>query len=278
MHYPPVRSSLLLLTCLVGLVGCGQREAADDAASREQVVAYDLPPIETRADSIALRIMDAHGGVDTWRRIRYVRFDFGFDDDEGKRVARSHLWDRFANRYRVEWQTGADSTVVALFDTDTREGEAYLNGVELPDSLERRYVERAYEMFINDTYWLMAPMKLLDPGVERAYVPDSSSADYAVITTTYHDVGLTPDDQFWFWMDRQTGMLDHWAYQLQGRKNRPPTMWNWRECESFETVAGTVMLCPRKTRGQTSIMTDNISLPADVPADAFTNPRPMFGG
>lgn len=251
--------------------------AADaDAGASSALVAYELPPIETRADSIALRIMEAHGGVDTWRRIRYVRFDFGFDGQDGKRVARRHLWDRFENRYRVEWQAGEDSTAVVLFDTDSREGEAYVAGEPVPDSVAASMVERGYGAYINDTYWLMAPMKLLDPGVNRSYVPDSSSAEYEVITTTYDNVGLTPDDQFWFWMDTGTGMLARWAYLLQGRKDQAPTMWNWRECEPFETSAGTVRLCPRKSQANRSIMTDNISLPADVPDDAFTNPQPVL--
>lgn len=263
----------LVLSCVIIAAGCGREGETQPAR-----VAYELPPIETRADSIAHRIMEAHGGVDTWRAIRYVRFDFGFEDDAGKRVSRRHLWDRFENRYRVEWQAGRDSTAVVIFDTDTREGEAFIAGEPVADSLERALLERGYGSYINDTYWLMAPMKLLDPGVNRSYVPDSSGAGYEVITTTYEGVGLTPDDQFWFWMDTESGMLDRWAYLLQGRKDQAPTMWNWEECEPFETEAGTVRLCPRKSRADRSIMTDNISLPADVPENAFTNPDPMLDG
>jgi len=270
--------SVILLASGCGAENQSSTDTSGQSTAEDALVAFDLPPIQTRADSIALRIMEAHGGVDTWRRIRYVRFDFGFENEDGKRVARRHLWDRFENRYRVEWQAGQDSTAVVLFDTDTRDGKAYVAGAPVPDSVAADLIERGYGAFINDTYWLMAPMKLLDPGVTRAYVPDSSGADYEVITTTYENVGLTPDDQFWFWMDADTGMLARWAYLLQGRKDQPPGMWNWQECEPVATEAGTVRLCPRKSGGATSIMTDNISLPADVADDAFSNPDPMLNG
>ena len=271
-----MRRFVLPLLLLLSVTGCA-RDAETPGSRKPTGVAFDLPPVETRADSIALRIIDAHGGMDTWRSIRYVRFDFGFDDDQGKRVSRRHLWDRFENRYRVEWEPRDSGPTVVVFNTDSREGSAWIDGTPAPDSLAGPLVDRAYSSYINDTYWLMAPMKLLDPGVIRAFVPDSSSAKYDVITTTYDNVGLTPDDQFWFWMDKESGMLARWAYLLQGRKDRAPTVWDWEECESFETEAGTVQLCPRKTRQSRSIMTDNISLPPDVPPDAFTNPNPVLG-
>ncbi|NNF03713.1 MAG: hypothetical protein HKN17_04525, partial [Rhodothermales bacterium] len=110
IHSDP--SIRFLLAGLFVLAGCGSGDEPgagyDATATSEASVAFDMPPIETRADSIALSIMEAHGGVDAWRRIRYVRFDFGFEGADGKRVARRHLWDRFRNRYRVEWQTGSD--------------------------------------------------------------------------------------------------------------------------------------------------------------------------
>ena len=268
-RYSPLVTLLMIL-----LIGC--QAESPDATPADPAVAMEMPAIETRADSIALKIMQAHGGMDTWKHVRYLRFDFGVESEEGKQVWRSHLWDRMDNSYRVEWPEGEDSTAVVLFNTGTREGDAYINGEELADSTAENYIQRGYRAFINDTYWLMAPVKLLDPGVNRSYVPDSSSSEYEVITLTYNDVGLTPEDQFWFWMDTETGMLARWAYQLQGRKDQPPTNWMWEDCEQFESPAGPVTLCPRKSRPGRSLMTDNISLPADVPEDAFESPEPML--
>lgn len=264
-----MKNVLPVLLIAAMLTGCAAEESP-------RTVADWLPPIENRADSIALRVFDAYGGADAWARVRYVRFDFGRESDAGKQVFRSHLWDRHAGDYRLEYTVGEDSTAVVLFNVNDRSGTAFINGEPLDSAATDDHVQRAYQGFINDTYWLLAPIKLLDPGVTRAYVPDSSSAGVDVITTTYEGVGLTPGDQFWFWVDRDTGMMTRWAYQLQGRKDQPPTSWMWMECTEFEHSAGPVVICPRKSRGDSSLMTDRVDLPETVAEDAFSRPTPML--
>lgn len=247
------------------------------AANESPTTTVDwLPSIETRADSIAMQVFEAYGGPDAWSKVRYVRFDFGRESEAVKQVFRSHLWDRHSGDYRLEWSAGDDSTAVVLFNVNDRSGSAYINGEPLDSAATDNFVQRAYRGFINDTYWLLAPIKLLDPGVTRAYVPDSSTAEVDVITTTYEGVGLTPGDQFWFWVDRDTGMMTRWAYQLQGRKDQAPTNWMWMECTNFEHSAGPVVICPRKSWGDSALMTDGVDLPEMVAEDAFSRPTPML--
>jgi len=266
----------LLCTLLLGLVvvvGCKKASPPTTTGSPATDEDLHLPKIETRADSVAMAAYQASGGPRAWTRLRYVRFDFGVETESTKRVFRRHLWDRFDGQYRVEWERGPDSSFVILLNVQDRNGQAYINGEPVDESRREGLVARGYEAFINDTYWLLAPVKLLDPGVIRTFVPDSSDAITDVITTTYADVGLTPDDQFWFWVDHETGKVTRWAFQLQGEKDKPPTNFVWGDFKQFETEGGTVKLIPRKSGPTRALMTDHIAVPADVADGAFTEPE-----
>ncbi len=241
------------------------------------VVSIELPPLATRADTLAMRSFDAVGGPDAWSRVRYLKFDFGREAGIGKTVFRTHLWDRATGDYRLEWNQDEDRIVV-VFNVNTREGTAAANGEVLPAAEQEDLLARAYRAYINDTYWLLAPIKLLDEGVTRTVVPDSATAEQEVIKLTYDNVGLTPGDRFWFWLNRTTGQLQRWGYILEGREDAPITRWDWLGYTPFDVGDVTVRLSKRKTdmAGTTHLMTDNISLPDTVDARSFSSFEPLF--
>ncbi|HEY2743329.1 MAG TPA: hypothetical protein VGL86_01845 [Polyangia bacterium] len=53
------------------------------------------------AVTIAQSLLDAVGGVGSWIKVRYVRFDM-IAEKGGKKVVRSYYWDRSTSRYRVD--------------------------------------------------------------------------------------------------------------------------------------------------------------------------------
>lgn len=251
--------------------------AACSEAPQPSATAPALPVLETKADSLAMSLFNTYGGPEAWASVRYLRFNFGRETDSTKTVFRRHMWDRYSGEYRVEWDE-EEVSVVVLFNVNTKDGRAFLDGEPVAADALDGYVQRAYRGYINDTYWLMAPTKLLDPGVTRAMAPDSSTTLLDVVTTTYDNVGLTPGDQFWFWINRESGMLDTWGYVLQGQEDRPITKWKWMDPQVFETDGGTVMVAPRKESmsGGTALMTDEVALPDTVDPDMFTHPEPML--
>jgi hypothetical protein len=120
----------------------------------------------------------------------------------------------------------------------------------------------------------MAPSKMLDPGVNRRYEADSSSAAHDVLALTFGEVGLTPGDRYWVWVDAQTGRMDRWAYVLQNQTpDAAPTVWRWTGYTSFDTPGGPITLATRKERAGSpvALLTDAIStapLPADLLSDS----------
>lgn len=253
---------VLVAAALLLFVACGEANR-DPSPDAEAVVEY--PDLVSKADSIAFKLVDAHGGFDAWPAVRYLRFDFGFETPDTAGIRARHLWDRQTGDYRVEWFVGPDTTFAALFNVNSRDGVVFVNGK--PASAAREaLLETAYSRFVNDTYWLLAPLKVFDGGVQRSIDADSSVADQDVLALSFDGVGLTPGDRYWLWPD-SSGVLAKWSYILQGWAGRPASTFEWVDYRSFETPGGVVRLAERKERvgGSTAITTANISMPESVP-------------
>ncbi|HEX6835514.1 MAG TPA: hypothetical protein VF334_03020, partial [Polyangia bacterium] len=197
------------------------------------VVAVLLAPLAARADVIPSRPADptpsplevgkalwsALGGDDGWSHARYLRFDW-IVEREGKRVvARSHYWDRFTGRYRVDGVDEGKKYSVYL-NVNTRLGQAWLDGKKVGDAvLNKKTVDDGYEAFINDSYWLLAPFKVFDPGVALTdggtdKGPNGETCD--VIKLSFQNVGLTPKDVYWLYVDRKSHLVVEWKFVLGG--------------------------------------------------------------
>ncbi len=220
---------------------------------------------DARAERVAARTLAAMGGQQAWDATRFLRFDFfGF---------RLHHWDRHTGRHRLEGQTREGDAYVVLHNVVTREGRAFLNGEELAGEARDEWLERAYGAWINDTYWLLMPYKLTDPGVDLAYegqeVVDGTA--YEKLKLTFDGVGLTPGDAYWAWINVETGLMDRWAYHLQDwEAEREPTAWSWLDWGRY----GSILLSPRRVKlddGSERLL-DDLAVLDEVPDGLFETP------
>ena len=277
-HLPLLASFLAI--ALLGL-GCASEPAPDE---RTSVSPTDTLVLTTRADSVAHRLLQAHG-ADAWAAAPFLRFDFGIETPSGTQTIARHLWNRRTGAYRIEWSSHPDSSYVALVNVDTVQngrlpGTVYRNGTPLTGTADTLARERAYARFVNDTYWLLSPLKVFDPGVRRTYVADSSTATHDVLRLSFNEVGRTPGDRYWLYVSKDTGRLDRWAYHLQGMpENAPPQVYEWTEYRALTTPAGTVHLAARKEAvgADRALLTPPRTL-SHAPADsAFSARTPMLG-
>ena len=67
---------------------------------------------------------------------------------------------------------------------------------------------------MNDSYWLLAPLKIKDPGVIAT--PGTQKEFNGVMCDTlrlqFTDVGLTPTDQYLFYVDPASKLPKAWDY------------------------------------------------------------------
>lgn len=202
------------------------------------VLATIAPATAQQADEKAVQIadamMEAMGGARAFQEARYLRFNFAVERDGKSGPAVEHLWDRHTGRYRAAW-TRDDKNYLALFNVNTRKGKAYLDGQEVPDADLEKVLQTAYGRFINDTYWLLMPCKLRDPGVRLKYEGEKQEGGvtYDVVTLSFEDnVGLTPKDRYWAYVNRETHLMDKWEFVLKGADVPPtPFLWkSWQTC------------------------------------------------
>ena len=171
-------------------------------------------------ESVINQIWESSGGKKTWDNARYLNFEFA-PQREGKTVmSRTHLWDRYTGDYRYEAKTPSNQNLVVLFNVNNMKGSSYLDGKALPDSLNTKEIKQAYASFINDSYWLLAPLKLEDAGV-NVTLKDSEVIDGAkmnVLHLTFGEIGLTPGDQYWLYVDSESGQVKRWKFLLQSKQ------------------------------------------------------------
>ena len=194
---------------------------------------------DAKAVELARGVLAAMGGEEAWQETRFIRFNFfGF---------RTHHWDRATGRHRLEGKTKEGDAYVVLHDVDTREGTVVVNGEEVEGEDKAAWLERAYGAWINDVYWLVMPYKMMDSGVNLAYDGEEEidGATFDKIKLTFEGVGLTPGDTYWAYVNRETGLMERWAYFLQDyEKDREPTHWQWLDWDRY----GKVMLSPRRVK------------------------------
>lgn len=180
------------------------------------------PTLETEADSLAWRITEAHGGLEAWEALSILRFDYVEGTDSTETVRAHHLWDRRNDRYRVEWSLDKDSLndslVVALFrpsdfDPENPRGSAIVDNVRLQGEDLDNTLQEAYRRFVHDSFWLLAPLRLFDPGVRRRPAPDSSTSDRIALALSVEDTHAIPGDRYWIYADRTSGVVQGWTFQ-----------------------------------------------------------------
>lgn len=226
---------------------------------------------DPRAVALAERCLEAMGGAEAWEATRFLRFDFfGY---------RLHHWDRYTGRHRVEGKTREGQSFVLLENVQSREGEAWVDGVKLEGEAAAERLGQAYEMWVNDTYWLLMPYKLQDPGVTLAYDGEHQLDGRTVdrIMLSFGQVGLTPGDHYWADLDRESGLMTGWAYHLEDwEPERPRAAWRWRDWTRY----GRIMLSPTRVNpeGESGPVTRTLGQLAVfdlLPDSVFTSPAPV---
>lgn len=197
---------------------------------------------QTKEDVIA-KVWEGAGGKRTWKESRFLTFVFAPVKDGKTQFRRSHLWDRYTGDYRFETQTKDNKSLLVLFNVNNQKGRSFINGKALPDSLNIPQIKKAYSHFINDSYWLLAPLKLEDPSVNVTLLDpeEIEGVPVDVLHLNFDQVGLTPGDQYWLYIDRESGRVKRWKFLLEGKKE--PSVFEWT---NYKDLGGGLKLSTRK--------------------------------
>ncbi len=156
---------------------------------------YPLHAAEKPQESLATQVMKA-AGIENWPHVSRVKFTFNVTVDGKRKVRATHDWDVRNGKDIVKWD-GKIATA-DIWYPDRNEGDAVV----------------AYKRWVNDSYWLLAPLKLGDKGAnvrdagERIIGGESLPA----LELSFGDVGLTSNDRYVLYIDPSTKLLKYWDY------------------------------------------------------------------
>ncbi len=260
-----MKNQLLLLSFIVFISACStgneKDETVESTEAEGEFVAYNNPPAEgfnqegsdLLATLLADKSMQAMGGREAWDNTRYIGWNFF-----GRR---DHLWDKWTGDVRIEVP---EQQLIILMNINSKNGNVQKQGELVTDSLDY-YLNRGYEMWVNDAYWLVMPYKLKDSGVTLKYLREDTtltgeSSD--VVSLSFSDVGVTPENVYEVWIDTDSKLVTQWAYFPDSSSLEPRFTTPWADYKEY----GNILLSGN--RGQYEL--SNIKVLDDVPDGTFT--------
>lgn len=250
----PVRLAALLLALLL-------------ASTTAAAAATESDP---RAVRVAEQVMKALGGRAAWDALPGIRWSFGSSVRDTVRSVRRHAWNKHTGEHRVQGNLRSGEPFVLLHTVgDTTSGLAWVNGNPIEGDSLRSLLRRAHAMWINDTYWLLMPYKLRDPGVTLTWEGEVKEGGhtYDKLGLAFDGVGLTPGDRYWVWVNRRNSRVERWEMLLQGRQP-PPTVWTLEDWQQHDGL----WFATSHRQGDTNVFTHSIEAVTQFPVGTFTAP------
>ncbi|MBL7473492.1 hypothetical protein [Robertkochia sediminum] len=138
------------------------------------------------AEALANKMLKAVNAVN-YNKTRFMEWDFN--------GIHRYKWDRQKQIAEVFW----DENRVVLNLNDYAKSQVYRNGVRIHDEENHAIIADAVDYFNNDSFWLVAPFKVFDKGVERRLVKTEEYGDALLVT--YTSGGSTPGDSYLWLLD-----------------------------------------------------------------------------
>ncbi len=190
-----------------------------------------------KGQQLATDLWKASGGED-WAKVKEVHFTFVVESDGKPMFSAQHLWNVPAGTDEVKWKDkqGKDHQVTANLAAPASDEEG----------------KTAYGRWVNDSYWLLAPLKIRDHGVkvEAGGAKDLNGVTCETVRVSFDKVGLTPTDQYVLYIDPKTKLPCAWDYIPQSGTGMQAT---W---EKFQTFGGLNLATEHNFNGKTIKLVD----------------------
>ncbi|MGB3143330.1 MAG: hypothetical protein WBB24_04420 [Maribacter sp.] len=140
------------------------------------------------ADALANRMLEALNHKN-YKNTAVVEWSF-------RGGSHTYKWNKQNNEVSVSW----DDYRVELDLITTGSSIAYKNGERLNYEDSQDLITDAQSYFNNDSFWLVAPFKVFDPGTERQLIQLEDGSEGLLVT--YTKGGDTPGDSYLWILER----------------------------------------------------------------------------
>ena len=224
---------------------------------------------DPKAVKLADDVMKALGGKQKWDALPGLRWTFGSSVNDTVRSSRHHSWNKHTGWHRIEGKTRAGDTYVFLHNLNTGEGKAWMNGNPIEGDSLQKLLKRANSLWINDTYWMLMPYKLRDPGVTLAMAGDSTAGGvtWDRLALSFENVGDTPGDHYWVYVNRASHRVERWDMVLQSDQP-PPRSYSWEGWEQHDGL----WFPTAHRQDQVNVFTRDVETVREFKPNEFTAP------
>jgi hypothetical protein len=188
---------------------------------------FNIEESDAKAIEIADIVMEASGGRATWDNTDLFQWRFF-----GNRL---HTWNKATGDVIIESEK--DSFRYEL-NLNTMEGKAVVKGeVQSDPEAKGKMLQKAKEMWINDSYWIFLPYKLKDSGVTLKYLGEGETSDGRAaekLQLTFQEVGVTPENKYVVYVDKESNLVSQWDFYTKFDDKEPRFSNPWAEYKSYE--------------------------------------------
>jgi hypothetical protein len=233
------------------------------------LVRAETPASDPKAVKIADDVMKSLGGKDRWDKLVGLRWSFEFAvNDTVRGNPRVHAWDKMTGWHKVTGKNRMGQPYSLIEQLDGKGGMAWMNSTAIEGDSLGKLMKRAKSLWTNDTYWMLMPYKLRDPGVTLKYDGEATSGDttFDKIALSFGQVGETPGDHYWVYVNRKNHRVEKWDFILQGDKDK--ATWTWEGWEQHDGL----WFPTAHRQGNTTLYTRSVETVSAFKPDEFTTP------
>lgn len=243
---------LSILTFLT-ILSCSNEKPSENLVQKE----FGKSNSDQKAIEIADKVMEAMGGQKNWDDTQFIIWDFF--------GSRKLTWDKWTGNVRI---VSERDKYIVLVNINDLTGKVMRNGVEIThrDSLNK-YLALGKSMWINDSYWMVMPFKLKDPGVNLKYLrrdTTSKGQEADILQLTFNSVGDTPENKYEIFIDPKTNLVVEWAFYKNLKDAKPRFTNVWKNYKKY----GKILLS--NDRGEEYYLND-IQVLEEMPPEIFTD-------
>jgi hypothetical protein len=271
---------LLLASSLTPLAAQESRPTSNPAPTQpdpEPPPATAPKPVRGSDEALALarQVRDFAGGEAALSQVKHLVFTFA--------GSRRLFWSLAEQKVRVENLAPAPGPGVRgqhweVLVYDHGAGEDLLRSPPKPHPQAPNLSARS--MWINDTYWLLVPLKVLDDGVVLSIDPrgDDDPEGVARLRLAFDGVGITPKDQYVLHVETATGKVLRWDYWRDPK--RAPASWRFEGWTQLGPVRLALSHPPvdEGARGARSIELSDVVVNGPVPEAVWTSTERILAG
>ncbi|PTB97965.1 hypothetical protein C9994_00450 [Marivirga lumbricoides] len=228
-----MKNYLLLITILALITGCSEQKKAEIASETEnetiETSGFNPESSDPEAVDLADKVIAAHGGTEAWNEKRYISWNF--------LGVRDLVWDKYTGLVRIDFPR-AETQYIVNINEDSGRVKVKNELITDQDSLQKM-ITQAEQIWVNDSYWLVFPFKLKDPGVRLKYIGSDTTLageKAEVIALQFDSVGYTPQNKYMAYINPETYLIMQWDYYQNASDSTAAFQQLWSDYKDFDGI------------------------------------------